>query len=88
MSSQDTPNVLLFLGSGFEDLEAVTILDVCGWTAYRDHIPNIKVTTTGFHPEIRGRFGIILKPDIPFEEVVASDYVAFVLPGGFPSHGH
>jgi len=88
ISSQDKPNVLLFLASGFEDLEAVTILDVCGWTAYRDHIPNVKVTTTGLHPEIRGRFGITIKPDIPFEEVVASDYVALVLPGGFPSHGY
>ena len=87
-SSQDTPNVLLFLGSGFEDLEAVTILDVCGWTAYRDHIPDVKVTTTGLHPEIRGRFGITIQPDIPFEEVVATDYVALVLPGGFPSHGY
>ena len=88
MSCKDTPHVLLFLGSGFEDLEAVTIIDVCGWTAYRDHIPDVKVTTTGFHPEIRGRFGITIKPDIPFDEVVASDYVAFVLPGGFSSHGY
>ena len=66
----------------------MTIIDVCGWTAYRDHIPDVKVTTTGFHPEIRGRFGITIKPDIPFDEVVASDYVAFVLPGGFSSHGY
>lgn len=26
------PKVLLFLAEGFEDLEAVSILDVCGWT--------------------------------------------------------
>jgi 4-methyl-5(b-hydroxyethyl)-thiazole monophosphate biosynthesis len=82
------PDVLMFLGSGFEDLEAVTILDVCGWTAYRDHIPDVKITITGFHPEIRGRFGITIKRDIPFDEVVASDYAAFVLPGGFGSHGY
>jgi len=44
------PNVLMFLGSGFEDLEAVTIMDVCGWTAYRDHIPDVKIMITGFHP--------------------------------------
>ena len=87
-TSQDKPNVLLFLANGFEDLEAVTILDVCGWTAYRDHIPNVNVTTTGLHPEIRGRFGIAIKPDIPFDEVVASDYAALVVPGGFPSHGY
>ncbi len=34
-----TPKVLLFLAEGFEDLEAAAILDVCGWTEYRDHIP-------------------------------------------------
>ncbi len=87
-TSQDKSNVLLFLASGFEDLEAVTILDVCGWTAYREHIPNVNVTTTGLHTEIRGRFGIAIKPDISFEEVVASDYAALVVPGGFPSHGY
>ena len=76
------PDVLMFLGNGFEDLEAVTILDVCGWTAYRDHIPDVKITITGFHPEIRGRFGITIKRDIPIEEVVASEYAAFVLPDG------
>ncbi len=82
------PNVLMFLGSGFEDLEAVTIIDVCGWTAYRDHVPDVKITITAFHPEIRGRFGVTIKRDIPFEKIVASDYAAFVLPGGFGSHGY
>ncbi|MDP6053736.1 MAG: DJ-1/PfpI family protein [Candidatus Latescibacteria bacterium] len=87
-SPQNMPNVLMFLGSGFEDLEAVTIIDVCGWTAYRDHVPDVKITITAFHPEIRGRFGVTIKRDIPFEKIVASDYAAFVLPGGFGSHGY
>ena len=29
-SPQNMPNVLMFLVSGVEDLEAVTIMDVCG----------------------------------------------------------
>ena len=45
------PNVLLILGRGFEDLEAVTMLDVCGWTQYRAHLPDVRVRVTGFLPE-------------------------------------
>ena len=29
-----SPNVLLFLSQGFEDLEAAAVIDVCGWTAF------------------------------------------------------
>ncbi len=88
MSVNHEPNVLLFLGSGFEDLEAVAVLDVCGWTEYRDHIPRVRVTTTGFHDEVRGRFGLVIRPDVPFTNVVADDYDAIALPGGFRSHGY
>jgi hypothetical protein len=31
-------NILLFLALGFEDLEAVAIRDVFGWTLYRKNI--------------------------------------------------
>ena len=34
--------VLLFLAEGFEDLEAVSILDVMGWTEYRERVPTKK----------------------------------------------
>lgn len=82
------PNILLFLGSGFEDLEAVAVLDTCGWTAYRDHLSDVRVTVTGLHPEIQGRFGVTLKADVLIDSIVASDYDAIVLPGGFGSHGY
>ena len=87
MASRENPKVLLFLAEGFEDLEAVTILDVCGWTEYRDHIPTVRVTTTGFHKEIRGRFGLVITPEVAFSEVNPADYSALALPGGFHSHG-
>jgi len=77
----------LFLAEGFEDLEAVTILDVCGWTEYRDDIPTVQVVTTGFHNKIHGRFGLAIKPDILFSNVNVADYAAIALPGGFHSHG-
>ncbi|EQB22688.1 hypothetical protein UNSWDHB_3002 [Dehalobacter sp. UNSWDHB] len=37
MKTMAEKKVLLFLGEGFEDLEAVSILSVCGWTEYRSH---------------------------------------------------
>ena len=79
--------VLLFLAEGFEDLEAVSVLDVMGWTEYREWVPTVEVVTTGFHPEVNSRFGLTLKPDIAFEQLMLSDYAALAIPGGFHSHG-
>lgn len=79
--------VLLFLAEGFEDLEAVAILDVFGWTEYHDHIPNVRVVTTGFHDEIHGRFGLIIRPDLAVAEVKPDRYAALALPGGFRDRG-
>jgi 4-methyl-5(b-hydroxyethyl)-thiazole monophosphate biosynthesis len=82
-----TVNVLLFLAQGFEDLEAVSILDVFGWTQYREHLPKVAVTTTGFHEIVKSRFGLKVRPDLPFSEIDPKSYHALVLPGGFYSHG-
>ena len=79
--------VLLFLAEGFEDLEAVSILDVMGWTEYREWVPTVEVEVTGFHGLIKGRFGVEIEPDIRFDEVNPDDYAALALPGGFHSHG-
>ena len=80
-------NILLFLANGFEDLEAIAIRDVFGWTQYRKNIKKAMVSTTGFHPTIKSRFGLKIEPDIPFSEVNPKDYQALVLPGGFYSYG-
>ena len=82
-----TTKILLFLAQGFEDLEAVAILDVFGWTQYRENIKKASITTTGFHKMVKGRFGLKIKPDLPLPEVNPDDYRAFVLPGGFYSYG-
>ncbi len=79
--------ILLFLAEGFEDLEAVSILDVMGWTGYRNTVPRVGVETTGFRPRVRGRFGLEIVPDLPFEQVNPDDYRALAIPGGFHSHG-
>jgi protein deglycase len=79
--------VLLFLGEGFEDLEAASVLSVCGWTAYREHLPKVRVVTTGLRREVRGRFGLRVITDLLLPEVDPQDYAALAIPGGFHSHG-
>ena len=79
--------VLLFLAEGFEDLEAVSVLDVMGWTEYREWVPTVEVVTTGFRPEVKSRFGLKINPDISFDKIQPSDYDALAIPGGFHSHG-
>ncbi|ORJ60598.1 hypothetical protein B5V00_07105 [Geothermobacter hydrogeniphilus] len=75
--------VLLFLGEGFEDLEAVSVLSVCGWTEYREHLSKVEVVITGLHPVVNGRFGLQIKTDLLVTEVKAQDYAALAVPGGF-----
>ena len=61
-------NILLFLADGFEDLEAIAIRDVFGWTQYRKNLKKAIVSTTGFHPIIKNRFGLKVELDLPFSE--------------------
>jgi protein deglycase len=83
----DTVEILLFLAEGFEDLEAIAILDVFAWTHYRDHIQKVTVTTAGFHETVTSRCGLLIKPDLQYAEINPNDYQAFVLPGGFHAQG-
>jgi 4-methyl-5(b-hydroxyethyl)-thiazole monophosphate biosynthesis len=83
----DTIKILLFLAQGFEDLEAISIIDVFGWTQYREDIRKASVITAGFHPVVKSRFGLKIEPDTLCSEVNPKDYRAFVLPGGFYSYG-
>jgi 4-methyl-5(b-hydroxyethyl)-thiazole monophosphate biosynthesis len=83
----ETINILLFLAQGFEDLEAIAIFDVFGWTQYREHVQKATVTTVGFHEVVKSRFGLTIRPHLHYSEVNSKEYQAFVLPGGFHSHG-
>ena len=51
--------VLMFLSQGVEDLEAVTIIDVLGWTKVRDNLTSVNLQTCAFHDTIKGKFGKI-----------------------------
>ena len=85
--THNLPSILLFLPQGFEDLEVVTILDVFGWTQYREEIKKASVATAGFHEVVKSRFGLEIKSDIIFQDINPADYNALVLPGGFHDYG-
>lgn len=84
----ETVNILLFLAQGFEDLEAAAVLDVFGWTHYREEIDKAAVTTAAFHENVKGRFGMQVRPDLLYSQVDSARYHALVIPGGFHSHGY
>ncbi len=89
MTAPDEPiGILLFLARGFEDLEAIAVLDVFGWTQYREEMRKASVTTAGFHEVVGSRFGVQIRPDLLISEIDPAKYHALVLPGGFYSHGY
>jgi len=79
--------VLLFLAEGFEDLEAISILDIMGWTEYREWVPTVRVVTTGFRNRVNSRFGLNHQIGLAFDDIRPEDYSALAIPGGFHSHG-
>jgi 4-methyl-5(b-hydroxyethyl)-thiazole monophosphate biosynthesis len=81
--------VLMFLGKGFEGLEAATMVDVLGWTRLRDTTESIALKTCAFHDQVEGRFGVNIAVDINLQKqsVDSSGFDALVVPGGFHSHG-
>ena len=71
-------NVMVPLAEGFEELEAVTVIDTlrrAGWT----------VAAAGLAAgPVPGSHGIGLQPDILLDEVDVKDFDMIVLPGGMP----
>ena len=84
----ETMKVLMFLANGYEDLEAIAVIETCGWTSYRQNVPAVSVVTVGLQHEVKGRFGTSFFTDLLLDEVNPDDYVAIALPGGFDSHGY
>jgi 4-methyl-5(b-hydroxyethyl)-thiazole monophosphate biosynthesis len=70
--------VLVPLADGFEEIEAVTIVDVL-------RRASIEVVTAALgDPDVRGSHGILLRADARLDEVGAEQFDAVVLPGGMP----
>jgi len=73
-----TVHILVPLAEGFEEMEAVAVIDV-----FRR--ADLEVTTAGLEPgPVTGAHGITLTPDTSLDEVRAEDFDAVVLPGGMP----
>ena len=86
MTTEPT-KILLILASGFEDLEAVTVIDTCGWTNYKPKLAKVTLVTAGLHRAVTGRYGIKIAPDLHVDDVAAEEFAGVVFPGGFDSHG-
>lgn len=76
------PSVLVPLAHGFEDLEAVTIVDIL-------RRAGIAVVTAGLQPGlVLGSRGTRVQPDATLDEAMAQDYDLIALPGGLPGADH
>jgi protein deglycase len=75
-------NALVILAPGFEEIEAVTPIDVLRRVG-------VHVTAAGL-PErrVRGSRRILLEADLPLDEVVGESFDALILPGGMPGAKH
>ena len=74
----DTKTALVPLAPGFEETEAVTIIDIL-------RRAEVAVTVAGLEARpIKGSHGITIVPDASLEAMAEEDFDAIVLPGGMP----
>ncbi len=72
------PKALVILAPGFEEIEAVTIIDLL-------RRAEIEVVTAGLEEgPITGSHGITIIPDVLIEKVDHSEFDILILPGGQP----
>jgi len=71
---------LVFLATGFEEIETVTIVDVL-------RRAGVDVTVAGLAPNvIEGKHGMRIIPDKSIDDVSVGDFDAVVVPGGNPGY--
>lgn len=76
------PKVLVPLAQGFEEIEAVTIIDVL-------RRADIEVTVAGLAAgTVTGSHGIRVETDTTLDQVQAADFALIALPGGMPGSRH
>jgi protein deglycase len=78
--------VLLFLAQGFEAYEASVFTDVIGWSREAGLVP-VDLITTGLRPEITCYWNLIVKPELPFDQITVDDFDALAIPGGAEGAG-
>jgi len=76
------PKVLIPLAPGFEELEAITIIDLLRRAA-------IEVVSAGLNPgPVRASRATIHLPDTDLDNALQQEYDMVVLPGGLPGSDH
>ena len=76
------PRVLVPIAEGFEEIEAVTIVDLLRRAGIEVHTASLD------GPRVTGSHDIALMADIALDAAVADDYDMIVLPGGMPGAEH
>lgn len=72
------PRVLVPIATGFEEIEAITIIDVL-------RRANIEVITAGLDRKcVKGAHGIEIKTEFHIDDVKSEGFDMIVLPGGMP----
>ncbi len=74
---------LLFLADGFEEIEAITIVDVLR----RAGIP-VKTVSITSHTEVKGAHGIPVAADTTIDTISTDNFDFLILPGGMPGTKH
>lgn len=72
-------DLLVFLADGFEEIEALTVVDV----ARRAEL-KVDVVSINDKLEVRGTHDVIVKADKVFDDINIDDYKALYIPGGQP----
>ena len=71
---------LVFLATGFEEIEALTVVDVL-------RRAGVEVTVAGLTPNVtEGKHGVKVVPDKSIDDVKVEDFDAVVAPGGNPGY--
>jgi 4-methyl-5(b-hydroxyethyl)-thiazole monophosphate biosynthesis len=74
--------VLVPLAPGFEEIEAVTVIDLLRRAGIEVHTASLD------GPQVTGSHGITVTADIALDAARADDYRMIVLPGGMPGADH
>lgn len=72
-------SVAVFFAEGFEEIEALTVVDICR----RGGLTVDMVSVTG-NAEVTSSHSVTVKADKTFEQADFNDYDMLVLPGGMP----
>lgn len=77
-SEVECMKVLVPLAEGFEEIEALTVVDIL-------RRAGVEVVTAGLKEGlVKGSHGVWVRPDTALDRISEADFDAIVLPGGFP----